>query len=163
MLINQNLQWHYRYNFFILSYGALTLFFLSSFIISSLVCLLLKLNLFFFDNERRSAFVNKLKPEFLFIPTFVFLFSESARNWARSRSGGQVSVGLQTTKALRDVFRPLSQLFAKLRTTRSEMCIRDRTKADLLKLSKKNKISLSSKHTKAEIINELKKNKVNAP
>ena len=37
------------------------------------------------------------------------------------------------------------------------------TKADLLTLSKKNKLSLSSKHTKAEIINELKKNKVNAP
>ena len=37
------------------------------------------------------------------------------------------------------------------------------TKADLLTLSKKNKISLTSKHTKAEIINELKKNKVNAP
>ena len=36
------------------------------------------------------------------------------------------------------------------------------TKADLLSLSKKNKLSLSSKHTKAEIINELKKNKVNA-
>ena len=37
------------------------------------------------------------------------------------------------------------------------------TKADLLSLSKKNKLSLSSKHTKAEIIDELKKNKVNAP
>ena len=37
------------------------------------------------------------------------------------------------------------------------------TKPDLLLLSKKNKLSLSSKHTKAEIINELKKNKVNAP
>ena len=37
------------------------------------------------------------------------------------------------------------------------------TKVDLLSLSKKNKLSLSSKHTKAEIINELKKNKVNAP
>ena len=37
------------------------------------------------------------------------------------------------------------------------------TKADLLSLSKKNKLSLSSKHTKAEIINELKKNKVNFP
>ena len=37
------------------------------------------------------------------------------------------------------------------------------TKADLLSLSKKNKLSLSSKNTKAEIINELKKNKVNAP
>ncbi len=37
------------------------------------------------------------------------------------------------------------------------------TKADLLSLSKKNKLSLSSKHTKAKIINELKKNKVNAP
>ena len=37
------------------------------------------------------------------------------------------------------------------------------TKADLLSLSKKNKLTLSSKHTKAEIINELKKNKVNAP
>ena len=37
------------------------------------------------------------------------------------------------------------------------------TKADLLSLSKKNKLSLSSKHTKAEIINELKKNKVNSP
>ena len=37
------------------------------------------------------------------------------------------------------------------------------TKADLLSLSKKNKLSLSKKHTKAEIINELKKNKVNAP
>ena len=37
------------------------------------------------------------------------------------------------------------------------------TKADLLSLSKKNKLSLSSKHTKAEIINELKKNKINAP
>ena len=36
------------------------------------------------------------------------------------------------------------------------------TKTDLLSLSKKNKLSLSSKHTKAEIINELKKNKVNA-
>jgi len=36
------------------------------------------------------------------------------------------------------------------------------TKADLLSLSKKNKLSLSSKHTKAEMINELKKNKVNA-
>ena len=36
------------------------------------------------------------------------------------------------------------------------------TKADLLSLSKKNKLNLSSKHTKAEIINELKKNKVNA-
>ena len=37
------------------------------------------------------------------------------------------------------------------------------TKADLLSLSKKNKLGLSSKHTKAEIINELKKNKVSAP
>ena len=37
------------------------------------------------------------------------------------------------------------------------------TKVELLSLSKKNKLSLSSKHTKAEIINELKKNKVNAP
>ena len=37
------------------------------------------------------------------------------------------------------------------------------TKADLLSLSKKNKLSLNSKHTKAEIINELKKNKVNSP
>ena len=37
------------------------------------------------------------------------------------------------------------------------------TKADLLSLSKKNKLSLSSKLTKPEIINELKKNKVNAP
>ena len=37
------------------------------------------------------------------------------------------------------------------------------TKTDLLSLSKKNKLSLSSKHTKAEIIDELKKNKVNAP
>ena len=37
------------------------------------------------------------------------------------------------------------------------------TKVDLLSLSKKNKLSLSSKHSKAEIINELKKNKVNAP
>ena len=37
------------------------------------------------------------------------------------------------------------------------------TKADLLSLSKKNKLSLSSKHTKAEIINELKKNKVSVP
>ena len=37
------------------------------------------------------------------------------------------------------------------------------TKTDLLSLSKKNKLNLSSKHTKAEIINELKKNKVNAP
>ncbi len=37
------------------------------------------------------------------------------------------------------------------------------TKADLLSLSKKNKLSLSSKHSKAEIINELKKNKVDAP
>ena len=37
------------------------------------------------------------------------------------------------------------------------------TKADLLSLSKKNKLSLSSKHSKAEIINELKKNKINAP
>ena len=37
------------------------------------------------------------------------------------------------------------------------------TKVDLLSLSKKNKLSLSSKHTKAEIINELKKNKVSAP
>ena len=37
------------------------------------------------------------------------------------------------------------------------------TKADLLSLSKKNKLTLSSKHTKAEIINELKKNKVNSP
>ena len=37
------------------------------------------------------------------------------------------------------------------------------TKADLLLLSKKNKLSLSSKHTKAEIINELMKNKVNVP
>ena len=37
------------------------------------------------------------------------------------------------------------------------------TKADLLSLSKKYKLSLSSKHTKAEIINELKKNKVNSP
>ena len=36
------------------------------------------------------------------------------------------------------------------------------TKADLLSLAKKNKLSLSSKHTKAEMINELKKNKVNA-
>ena len=59
----------------LLSYGELTLFFLSSFIISALVCLLLKVNLFFFDNERRSAFVNELKPELLFISTFVFLFS----------------------------------------------------------------------------------------
>ena len=37
------------------------------------------------------------------------------------------------------------------------------TKADLISLSKKNKLGLSSKHTKAEIINELKKNKVNVP
>ena len=37
------------------------------------------------------------------------------------------------------------------------------TKADLLLLAKKNKLSLSSKQTKAEIIDELKKNKVNAP
>ena len=37
------------------------------------------------------------------------------------------------------------------------------TKTDLLSLSKKNKLSLSGKHTKAEIINELKKNKVKAP
>ena len=37
------------------------------------------------------------------------------------------------------------------------------TKADLLSLSKKNKLSLNSKHTKTEIINELKKNKINAP
>ena len=37
------------------------------------------------------------------------------------------------------------------------------TKADLLSLSKKNKLSLSSKYSKAEIINELKKNKINAP
>ncbi len=37
------------------------------------------------------------------------------------------------------------------------------TKTDLLSLSKKNKLSISSKHTKAEIIDELKKNKVNAP
>ena len=37
------------------------------------------------------------------------------------------------------------------------------TKTDLLSLSKKNKLSLSSKQTKAEIINELKKNKVKAP
>ena len=37
------------------------------------------------------------------------------------------------------------------------------TKADLLSLSKKNKLSLSSKLSKAEIINELKKNKVNSP
>ena len=37
------------------------------------------------------------------------------------------------------------------------------TKVELLSLSKKNKLSLSSKHTKAEIINELKKNKVNSP
>ena len=37
------------------------------------------------------------------------------------------------------------------------------TKVELLSLSKKNKLSLSSKHTKAEIINELKKNKVDAP
>ena len=36
------------------------------------------------------------------------------------------------------------------------------TKADLLSLSKKNKLNISSKHTKGEIINELKKNKVNA-
>ena len=36
------------------------------------------------------------------------------------------------------------------------------TKADLLSLSKKNKLSLSSRHTKAEILIELKKNKVNA-
>ena len=36
------------------------------------------------------------------------------------------------------------------------------TKADLLSLSKKNNLRLSSKHTKTEIINELKKNKVNA-
>ena len=36
------------------------------------------------------------------------------------------------------------------------------TKVDLLSLSKKNKLSLSSKNTKAEIINELKKNKVSA-
>ena len=35
------------------------------------------------------------------------------------------------------------------------------TKADLLSLAKKNKLSLSSKNTKAEMINELKKNKVN--
>ena len=76
MLIYQNLQWHYRYNFFIPNYGALTLFFLSSFIIVALVCLLLKLSLFFFANERRSAFVNKLKPELLSVPTFVFLFSD---------------------------------------------------------------------------------------
>ena len=37
------------------------------------------------------------------------------------------------------------------------------TKTDLLSLSKKNKLSLSSKQTKTEIINELKKNKVKAP
>ena len=37
------------------------------------------------------------------------------------------------------------------------------TKADLLSLSKKNKLSLSSKHTKAEIIKVLKRNKVNVP
>ena len=37
------------------------------------------------------------------------------------------------------------------------------TKTNLLSLSKKNKLRLSSKLTKAEIINELKKNKVNAP
>jgi len=37
------------------------------------------------------------------------------------------------------------------------------TKADLLSLSKKNKLSLSSKYSKAEIINELKKVKINAP
>ena len=37
------------------------------------------------------------------------------------------------------------------------------TKADLLSLSKKNKLGLSGKHTKAEILNELKKNKVNVP
>ena len=36
------------------------------------------------------------------------------------------------------------------------------TNVELLSLSKKNKLSLSSKHSKAEIINELKKNKVNA-
>ena len=37
------------------------------------------------------------------------------------------------------------------------------TKIDLLSLSKKNKLNLSSKHTKKEILNELKKNKVKAP
>ena len=37
------------------------------------------------------------------------------------------------------------------------------TKADLLALSKKNKLSLSSRYSKAEIINELKKNKISAP
>ena len=37
------------------------------------------------------------------------------------------------------------------------------TKTDLLSLSKKNKLSLSSKYSKAEIINELKKVKINAP
>ena len=37
------------------------------------------------------------------------------------------------------------------------------TKADLLSLSKKNKLSLSSRYSKAEIINELKKNKISAP
>ena len=36
-------------------------------------------------------------------------------------------------------------------------------KSELLSLSKKNKLGLSSKHTRAEIIKELKKNKVNAP
>ena len=37
------------------------------------------------------------------------------------------------------------------------------TKTELLSLSKKNKLGLSSKNTKAEIIKELKENKVEAP
>ena len=37
------------------------------------------------------------------------------------------------------------------------------TKTDLLSLSRKNKLGLSSKNTKVEIIKELKKNKVKAP
>ena len=37
------------------------------------------------------------------------------------------------------------------------------TKTELLSLSKKNKLNLSSKNTKAEIIKELKKNKIKAP
>ena len=56
-----------------------------------------------------------------------------------------------------------SQKEKTVNKTKSSSRIDLLTKTELLSLSKKNKLGLSSKNTKAEIIKELKENKIEAP
>ena len=43
------------------------------------------------------------------------LLYSAGRDWCRSAGGGQYAIALQTSKILRDSFRPVNQVFGRMR------------------------------------------------